>query len=65
MIAKLHGYGILAEYNSGTIELYKNGHLIRQKSFTQSLKRKSIMEEMLLNCNVHLNNYYFIVKLND
>ena len=47
----------------GSIELYKNGHRIRNERFNKRSMRNKLMKSMLKYSDLHLNNYYFIIKI--
>lgn len=47
----------------GTVELYKNGHRIRNERFQTRTMRNKIMKSMLKHSDLHLNNYCFIIKI--
>lgn len=55
---------LLRKETKGVIELYKNNRRIRSFPFCERKQRRMYMKKMLQYSNTHLNNYYFIVKLN-
>lgn len=75
MDSKLFSEGVYKATLSGEISLYKNGRQIRKARFSRANNgtkdkqlgrgRVQLMEEMLQYSNIHLNNYYFIVKIDD
>lgn len=61
--------GIFGNTATGEVCLYKNGKQIRKGRFSGKNNggrgRINQMREMLQYSNTHLNNYYFIIKLDD
>ena len=61
--------GIFGNTATGEVCLYKNGRQIRKGRFSGKnnggLGRKNIMKDMLKYSDLHLNNYYFIIKLDN
>ena len=65
MESKVNSYGSNSAYQVGTLELYKNGKQIRRARFDKPSMRKKVMKSMLQYSDLHLNNYHFIIKLDD
>ena len=49
----------------GVVELYKNNKRIRNFNFGSKEQRINYMKRILEYSDVHLNNYFFIIKLNN
>jgi hypothetical protein len=58
-------HGINSQDLFGSIELYKNGHRIRDERFNKRSMRNKLMKIMLEYSNTHLNYYHFIIKIDN